>query len=383
MLGGGMALHAGGGFAADFRGSPAGTPDPQWHSLHLGATRYLTMPAQLNGFAVTGMIDTGATRSVVKDALALELGLPYLGRTLAGTFTQDVSGSLYRVDELVVDDVRFAHVDVAGFNVSELEVIAGSLPLIIGQDILRHIALEVDFTQDRASVIQRSHRTKPLSHVQLELMGSGRDFPSLAVSLEGRVHEHAIVDLGSNLPMSIDRDFAAQTGLLKDRRLSTTMSVGVEGTAVSQILTLANARLGPFILRAIPLCVVEDWRLERPINLGWPIFRAFDAIFDLGGDSLSLGANAALLAQPFPKDRSGIGGQRRTSDIVVRHVALNSPAWQAGLREGDLILAIDGRPVGPSYPARGERMGLKPAGTRIHLLLSNEREVTITLADYF
>ena len=381
LAGLGIAMQAGPGFAA--RSLFTAGAEAAWHPLNLSAARYLTLPASVNDTALTAVLDSGATRSVIKDRLALELGLPYLGATLAGTFTRDVPGSLYRVGELMLDGAAFRHIDIASFEMSQVEILAGNVPLVIGQDILRQVAFEVQFTQDRIRLLDRAAARSPAGHVRLELQGSGREFPALPARIENHGAEHAILDLGSSVPVSLSRDYAAQIGLLKDRPVSTTMTLGVEGSAVSQIFLARNVRVGPFAMNQVPVCVIEDWELAQPINLGWPLLAAFNAVFDLGGDALWLQGDPARIAAPFPRDRSGLGGQRRADGIMVRHVAMDSPAWRAGLREGDTIVAIDGRTIDAAFPPPGERLGQNPAGTRYQLTLADRRNLTLTLADYF
>lgn len=374
-------MQAGGAFAA--RSVLASGTEASWHPLNLSVARYLTLPASVNGTALTAVLDSGATRSVIKDRLALDLGLPYLGATLAGTFTRDVPGSLYRVGELMLDGADFRHIDVASFEMSQVEILAGNVPLVIGQDILRQVAFEVQFTQDRIRLLDRAAARPSADHVRLALQGSGREFPALAARIENHGVEHAILDLGSSVPVSVSRDYAAQVGLLKGRAVSTTMTLGVEGSSVSQIFLARNVRVGPFAMNEVPVCVIEDWELAQPINLGWPLLAAFDAVFDLGGDALWLKGDPARITAPFPHDRSGLGGQRRPDGIMIRHVAMNSPAWQAGLREGDVIVAIDGRTIDAAFPPPGDRLGQNPAGTRFRLTLADRRDVTLSLADYF
>lgn len=356
----------------------------EWHPLNLGSARYLTLPARLNDKAFNAVIDSGATRSVIRDDLALDLQLPFEGSTLATTFSGAVSGTLYRVDHLALDVASFRHVSVASYDLSGIErSVSSRIPFVIGQDVLRNVAVQMDFPGDRARFLAASTVGRPAAHRRLEVQGTDRAFPSLAITLEGRLHDYAIIDLGSALPMSISREWASDFGLLRDRRVSTTMTVGAEGQAVSQIFTLRNARIGPFTLSEIPVCVVENWRMERPINIGWPLFAAFDATLNLGADSLWLKPDPVALAKPFPRDRSGIGGIRYADHIMVGHVAPESPAWNAGLRAGDDIVALDGRAIDRVWPAPGERQGYRPAGTPVSIALADGRRLAFSLADYF
>lgn len=354
-----------------------------WSPLHLDSARYLTFPARIDGREVKAIVDSGATRSVIKDGIALDLGLHYLGASLATAFTEQVSGSLYRVNQLEIAGMRFPRLDVASYDVGPIENVAGTVPLIIGQDVLRASALQVDFGRDRARFVDRRADVMMVGAHRLRLAGGDRTTPALPIAIEGRIHEFAMLDLGNNLPLAISRDYAEARGLLAKRPVSTTMTVGIEGPTVSQIVTVAEARIGPFTLRDVPACVVEHWRLAYPITVGWPFFTAFNALYDFGGGSVTLQADPARLAQALPKDRSGLGTVRRPDRINVRHVAYESPAWRAGVREGDEIVAIDGRPIDALYPPAGTRMGQRPAGTAMRLGLADNRDVTLVLADYF
>ncbi|WP_425443832.1 PDZ domain-containing protein [Sphingomonas fennica] len=69
--------------------------------------------------------------------------------------------------------------------------------------------------------------------------------------------------------------------------------------------------------------------------------------------------------------------------MLVRHVSPLSPADRQGLVEGDRIIAIDGVPVDPSYPAPGRRLGGQSVGTKMALTLERGREISLVLQDYF
>ena len=69
--------------------------------------------------------------------------------------------------------------------------------------------------------------------------------------------------------------------------------------------------------------------------------------------------------------------------LMIREVVEDSPAAEAGLREGDLITALDGEPVG-SPAELAERIGALEPGARVELTLlrdgeDGEQVVSITL----
>ncbi|WP_157217810.1 aspartyl protease family protein [Flavisphingomonas formosensis] len=355
-----------------------------WHGLDLATSRYLTLPARLNGRPFRAMLDSGASRSVVRHDLALDLDLPYVGAVVATTFTQDMTGTLYRLDDLELDAATFHHVDISSYDLSPVEGMAGtSIPVVLGQDVLRAVDLDVEFGKDRARFLSPYTATGGENFTRIGLQGSSRNFPSVPITLEDHIHDHAIVDLGSDVPLTMSRDFAEHFRMLRDRPVSTSMTYGLEGASVSQIMTLREARIGPFRLANVPTCVIEDWEFAEPLALGWPMLAQFDTRLSLGRNLLLLKADEGRYGQAFPKDRSGLGAQRRSDHILIRHVALNSPAGRAGLKEGDSIVAVDGRAVDTSYPAPGLRLGGQTAGTRLTLTLADGRVVPLVLADYF
>jgi hypothetical protein len=285
---------------------------------------------------------------------------------------------------LHIGAVTVGDLDVASYDLSPIESILGAkITLIIGQDILRYCALELQFDRDRARIGQPSQLARPNGFVNLKIEGEGPDFPSIPISLEGTPGVDAILDLGSSAIVTMSDSFAAANGFLDNRPVSTTMTVGAGGPEIGRIFCLKEAKLGSFIMRRVPVCVVRNWILLRPVHIGWPFLSSFDVDLDLGGRTLWLKTNAKGMAAEFPKDRSGIGGARRADRIVVRHVALNSPAEAAGLHAGDEIIGIDGRRIDASYPPPGERQGARPAGTKIELQLADGRTVNFILADYF
>jgi hypothetical protein len=86
--------------------------------------------------------------------------------------------------------------------------------------------------------------------------------------------------------------------------------------------------------------------------LGMDVLRRFRLTLDPSRKRLLLEKNAAF-PEPFDYDASGLRVQPQGADLTtleVRSVRPGSPGAQAGFRAGDVILAIDGRPVGEITP---------------------------------
>ncbi len=369
-------------------GSPMGGPvfkaEATWQQLHLARANYLTVTASINGALVSAIIDTGATRSIVNAAWAQRLALPISGTASASALTRQVSGTLYRVAALGVGGVVVHNIDIASYDVSAVEVsLSRELPLLIGQDVLASAILEVDFPKDRVRLSNAVDASSIKAATKLPVSLGKSNLPHLRVNLEDQLQAEAIIDLGSNVLCSMSESFARQHGLFDGRPASTTMTVGAEGSMISQIFTLRKFQIGPWVLRDVPVCAVRNWIFSQPVNLGWPCFAAFRFVLDASAKALWLSADVEQLKRPIPRDRSGIGAARLPDRLLVRHVGENSPAARAGLREGDEIVAIDGQAVDRGYPSPNERLGEKPVGTAITMTLADGRRTTVILADYF
>jgi C-terminal processing protease CtpA/Prc len=64
----------------------------------------------------------------------------------------------------------------------------------------------------------------------------------------------------------------------------------------------------------------------------------------------------AEFGQPFEGEMSGISFTRDAAGSSVRFVNPNTPASEAGLREGDLVTSVDGDPAAPIGPAALHRL---------------------------
>ena len=125
------------------------------------------------------------------------------------------------------------------------------------------------------------------------------------------------------------------------------------------------------------------------------------AIFTRGGGSIGIGFaipsnmvravvagfTGAGLARPWlgvrvdtvTAEMAGALGLSRPTGAIVAQVATNSPAARAGLRRGDVIIALDGRPVEDAEALR-YRVATQPArGTARLTVLRGGREVVLTV----
>ena len=301
-------------------------------------------------------LDSGAPYGLLDRAVATELGLDVKPRgPIGGVGDRSAPAG----------DATLGSVSIGGreltdrrFIVTPLRETVGaaegrSLDGVIGSDLFEHVVTTIDYARgvvvlddDFTSAMRGGAHAVPLSfHGGL---------PQVACRLE-RAPGRCTIDTGSRLGATILAPFVARNQELVPAHPSAigVDGFGVGGAAYGRLARLHELAFGGFILRDL----VSDYSTQHEgafadpttaANLGGAILRRFTITFDYRGQRLALRPNAAF-SLPDRIDRSGlflIGTGAGT--IAVIDVRPGSPAAEAGIRAGDLVIAADGTAIAAS-----------------------------------
>lgn len=352
--------------------------------MDIAQSNFISIKVLVDGRPVTALVDTGATRSFISKPLALDLGLVENGVSSGYGLTAAISGASYLAQSINIDGFGFETLTLGSYSSANMAgMIPTEVPLIIGRDILDRLVVEIDFPNSRIRFASRTSNADRRGFERLQLHDNSAGVPSFDVHFGNAAAVLAAIDFGSNVVCSMYERYAIDAGLLAGRRTSTTVTLGIEGPVESLVYTAPAIEVGGVTLRDVPVAVLRQWALPAPVNLGWPMFAAFDTVLELGRSEMWFRANDEYLKRPFPKDRLGLGAMRLSDRLRILHVAQNSPAAVAGLAPGDEVVAINGKAVDATFPPAGERQGYKPPGTPLDLKLRTGQRVHLILADYF
>ena len=251
--------------------------------------------------------------------------------------------------------IRASFASFAGLSVLPGRTLCGD----VGYNVLKQFVVEIDYEHGAITLFDPA---------KFRYSGSGASLPfRLAMGYDPQVEGTLTLEDG----VSIHAKFTLDTGaggtvvsvpLVRSHDLlrrvkrqvplpgSKPLVDGVNGLTYEAITgRIASMTLGGYTLRQPLVAMSRDTDTifatdSLGVNLGGNVLRRFNVFIDYPGRRLILEPNAHF-DDPFPADASGLVLTAQGTDfktIVVHGIVGGSPADESGIREGDVITAIDG-----------------------------------------
>jgi hypothetical protein len=342
--------------------SPAAQTKVASIPIEVDGGNYVFIKASVNGSApLTFILDSGAGSGLVlyfKAAQALGLKLQGKGKgggAGEGTFdTTSIKGVSLNFPGVEMGNQTFVVFPPTRSSSAFDRVVDG----VIGSTLFSRYVVEVDYQ----SRVVNLYEPKAYQYI-----GSGESIPlrilsnlpfvRMKIPLAGRkpLEGDFIVDLGAGRFTAILNTPLVESNSLLTAAQKTIKEPGAEGVGGDVKLLvgrLPRLQLGRFSLTDPVVHFAQDRKgafgsSEFSGVVGGELLHRFKVIFDYAHKRMILEPNARL-AESFEYDMSGIRLRAEGEDfktLRVQRVVENSPATEAGVREGDLISAIDGKPT--------------------------------------
>lgn len=243
---------------------------------------------------------------------------------------------------LTVDSLNFHINDYSILNAVYGERIDG----IIGYSVLSRYIVKIDYDSLRIEFWSKGAMKYPRGGFLLRPLISSIPVQTARVRDEHSVNARFLYDMGAGLNMMLSTDFLKDSALLhKKRKFFAKEAEGLGGKIDMSMTVVREIRLGPYRFRNVPVYVFDDtYNITSYPYLGGLIgndlLRRFNVIMNYDRRDFYLTPNSHF-EEPFDYSYSGMELYYENGRIVIGDVARNSPAEKVGLKEGDIVVAIN------------------------------------------
>ncbi len=366
--------------AADSDGCPAiGAPAAEIPFTLIGDHIYTEASVNATG-PYRFIVDTGGV-NLVDVGLAKQLSLRIMGSEAGhGIGPDTVESGKTAVERLTLGKITFIRQPFYTFDFRQLYAGGGvEMGGMVGASLFRQYVTCIDFDHKKIDLIEPA---------KFELRRAGS---TLAISIkESDVTVHGSfdgipgvfqIDTGSPTTLTLAAPFVAQHQLLKRfPRQVDTSSGGVGGRTREYTVRGSNLVLGAEQIQSpiTALAAVSKGQLARSdlsgiVGIG--ALKRYVVTFDFPGKRLFLKLYEPAPADLDTYDRSGVRIETEPAGFRVVSVAPGTPAAEAGLHPGDVIVAVDGRPASSiTLPGLRDELRQRPPGSVIVLGTKSDGE---------
>jgi len=320
---------------------------------------HILVPVSVNGSkAAWFFLDSGAGMSVVSNSWAEKTGLVFEG-AVRGIGTGAGSASMGLAKKVVLDlsgaQVPPGTVAVWDFS-SILPALGRQWDGLLGYDVISRLVVRVDYQQKRVTFYDPSTFVADDRATALPVTFLG-NLPVVhaMIVLPGRapVDTECAIDSGAD-GFHLTTPFTnANHALASVQKTISTSSVGAGGRTKEFVGRIAGLQLGPYMLRAPVVAFSPDHKKgllassDIAALIGGRVLKRFTVTFDYPHYRVLLEPNAHF-SDPFRINQSGLSLLAKGPDFrlfEIDDVEPRSPAESAGVKKGDVLTAMNGRPV--------------------------------------
>lgn len=363
---------------------------PQVEPLHVpfakttSADWMVLVDATFNGKkTVPVILDTGAAAGVMERSVSKALGI----QTKVEIPVTDGGGASVKAGLAMVD------VAVGGATLSQTPFIILDLPdgapakAVVGVQLFQKYVVRVDFTHREVVLVPRESYQAGPKAVALPLSFAAGSRPVIEASVDG-IKGQFLLDTGNNSALILNAGFVKAHDLTSKYRLLDRGDGGrtVIGKRASLIGRIGSLEVAGFTVKEpITAFLKNANQAESHLdgNIGMEVFRQFDVAFDLTGKTAYLEPNLNF-GKRMAYERAGLVVEKAKMGYEVTNILPDSPADQAGVKVGDKVVSMGGKPLSVLDGIQRRQLLRQAPGTRLVVLLSRggkRRTVTLVLRD--
>jgi len=332
---------------------------------------FVFVPVRVNGSEVRSFVlDTGASGSLLNEALANSLRIEVAHQHEANVGTGEGSTRLgfSKNVALRLSGIDFPMKSIAVVPLADLESIMGRpIDGILGSDLFRRYVVTIDYAARIITLIdQKQYAYHGIGEVIPVRLSGDRPFVKATITPVGSnpIEGLFVIDTGDDSTLGLHTPFVEKYKLRSsNQKMIPRLAHGMSGDSRTWQGRVASFQLGKFTIDHPVATFAEATKGSEATRsydgvLGGEILRRFKVTLDYSRRQMILEPNDAF-AEPYDFDMSGMSLTVQGQDfkiIKVSHIQGDSPASEAGLREGDTLETIDDKPAATLGLERIEQM---------------------------
>jgi len=360
------------------------------------ANRHILIKVSINNSAPLWFIfDTGDKVAIVDSTRARALGLNLQGEVnIGGAGEGSLKGAYVREASLNVIGVQ-GHPQPVALTLP----LAGMAPKfghdidgIIGADFIKEFVVEIDYE----ARVMRLHNKEKFVYsgtgeiLPVSFINGGHPTIPAEITVAGRepLKGKFMIDVGSGGSLMLNRPFVEQENLLAatPKTIKLIGAGGAGGKVAARVGRLRALTIGKLQIDEPVTAFSEDrggafGNSQTHGNIGYQILSKFKIFLDYGRERMILEPNASF-KNPIGPVSPGVAIVAEGPDYKmfrVTELLEDSPAAEAGLKAGDIVMSVDGRPAAELSLTLLHELFEKPAPRKLSVLRGEQTlEITVT-----
>jgi hypothetical protein len=333
------------------------------------------------------IFDTGGV-NLLTPPLVSELGLKSEGQMQGnGAGDGHIDVGLTKVSSLKLGNATVKDQVFAVMALNKMSVVEGvGMPGMVGFETFRRFVTRVDYGAGTITLIKQSAFDPKDAGVAIPFAFNGNDIdaPATYDGIKGLF----TIDTGSRASLTLNGPFVAKNNIApKGKSMAGVTGWGVGGPTRSIALRGGTLMLGTMAVGApvVELSTDKGGAFAETAtsgNIGSGVLKRFIVTLDYEHTTMYLKPAAVHVADLDTFDRAGMWFNEGGEGYSVVEVADGTPAASAGLKAGDEITAVDGKPAKsiPLYEMR-RRLRDEAQGTVVTFTVKGKGKVKVTLKD--
>lgn len=311
----------------------------------------IILHARLDDFADTlnFILDSGSS-GISLDSTTVEyfkLKPEASDRTIRGIAGIKKVGFLYH------HKLRFAGgyvVDSLDFHVNDYSILTSvygeQIDGIIGYSLLSRYIVKINYDSLTIDLCSNGTLRYPRGGFLIKPYISTLPVHHARIKDEATLQTRFLHDIGAGVCLMLSRDFIEDSNLLrKKKKMFPKEGEGIGGTISMDLTVIKELKIGPYRFRNVPTYIFEDQFNVTSYPylaglIGNDILRRFNVIFNYQKRDIHLIPNSHY-REPFDYSYSGIELYFVDGLIEIGNISKGSPAEEAGLQIGDVVVAIN------------------------------------------